>query len=293
LKKTILFFFLLISSQISTGQHTILWKIIDGIHHKTSYLVGTFHLFGNSFVDSIPEIEKTLSASELAVFESVDKVDHIRNMINAREPSDWITKKLKKKDFEKLVEISKDWKVDIYKLKPVELRWKLEQIFARSKCGTVKKGDKWDHFDKYLQHLAEEKNLRRVGLETGKQQLRFIERENKFPAWKDKKRRISYLLDQISSEKPDLRNCDLAEKYSKFDLDYQFDQKCSDNILIKERNDIWMRILPDLIRNNNCFIAVGLFHLYKDCGLIQQLKKSGFVVEPVQLDKKQIKYKIP
>lgn len=262
-----------------------MWKITDSIHHKTSYLIGTFHLFGNSFVDSVPEIEKYLSASELAVFESVDKVDHIRNMINARESSDLVTKKLKKKDFEKLVEISKDWKVDIYKLKPVELRWKLEQVFIRSKCGTVKEADKWDHFDKYLQYLAEEKNLRMLGLETGKQQLRFIERENKFPVWKDEKRRIIYLLDQISSEKPDLINCELAGKYRNFDLDYQFDQKCSKNILIKERNDIWMRILPDLIKNNNCFIAVGLFHLYKNCGLIQQLKKTGFSVEPVQLRK--------
>ncbi len=286
MKKSVFFLWLLLFSQISAAQRTILWKVTDTVHHKTSVLLGTFHLFGNSFVDSIPEIESYLSQSELAVFESVDKVDHIRNMINSRESSTEIRKKLKKKDLEKLLKISEDWKVDIYKLRPVELGWKLEQVFIRSGCGTVKEGDTWDHFDMYLQHLAEKHKLRLVGLETGKQQLRFIERENKFPGWKEERRRISYLLDQINSTDPDQRNCELANRYRKFDLDYKFDEKCGDNILIKERNDIWMRILPDLLKTNNCFVAVGLFHLYRECGLLQQLKKAGFVVEPITMVQK-------
>jgi len=270
------------------AQQTILWRVTDTVHQKTSYLLGTFHLFGNSFVDSIPEIEKYLSESELAVFETVDKVDHIRKMINDRAFSNLINKKLRKKDFEQLLEISKNWKVDIYKLQPVGLRWKLEQVFVRSKCGTVKEGDQWNHFDRYLQYLAEEHKIRMIGLETGEQQLRFIERVNEFTDWKEERRRISYLLDQISSKNPDRRNCHLAEEYRKFDLNYQFDRKCDKKILIKERNDVWMRILPDLIKNNNCFIAVGLYHLYKDCGLIEQLKKGGFIVEPVQLKQNNI-----
>ncbi|QAA80835.1 hypothetical protein EI546_03415 [Aequorivita sp. H23M31] len=33
----------------------------------------------------------------------------------------------------------------------------------------------------------------------------------------------------------------------------------------------------------NCFIAVGLLHLYGQCGLIVQLRERGYVVEHISL----------
>ena len=53
-------------------------------------------------------------------------------MVNSRITSNEIEKKLKRKDFEKLKQISKNWKVDLYKLKPIELRWKLQQDFQKN-----------------------------------------------------------------------------------------------------------------------------------------------------------------
>ena len=85
------------------SQNTILWKVSDTINAKTSYLVGTFHQFGNSFVDSIPEIKNSLLNSELAVFESLDTAEENTAKINSREASNKVEKKLKEVEFQSYV----------------------------------------------------------------------------------------------------------------------------------------------------------------------------------------------
>ncbi|ELR68373.1 hypothetical protein C900_00472 [Fulvivirga imtechensis AK7] len=270
-------------STASIAQNTILWTVTDTVAKKTSYVLGTFHQFGNSFVDSIPEIKESLVKSELAVFESIDDVENTRKMINARQASDGIERGLAKKELLKLKEISKEWEVDLYKLTPLEIRWKLQQEFQKIVCKTAMPTDEWDHFDSYLVHLAKESNIEVLGLETDSLQLSLIEQENKNPDWGREKKNIRIWLNHLTSGQPDLSHCSHAEKYRKFNLDYKFTEVCNDDILIRQRNQDWMKIIPDLLENSNCFIAVGYFHLQKQCGLLEQLKARGFVVEPVEL----------
>lgn len=274
---------LLTFSQVVKSQNTILWKITDTINNKTSFIVGTFHQFGNSFVDSIPEIKESIINSELAVFESIDKIENTRKMIENRKASLEIEKRLKKKDLEKLKEIAKDWEVDLYKLKPLEIRWKLQQEFQRIKCKTTKPTDTFDHFDNYLQHLAEENKVEVLGLETDSLQLSLIEKENNNPNWKKERKKISAWIKQMITDKPNMNNCTLANNYRNFELDYQFEQECESDILILQRNNDWMKIIPNLLSTKNTFIAVGYFHLKKKCGILEQLKNKGFKVEPVKI----------
>jgi uncharacterized protein YbaP (TraB family) len=283
MKKTTIILILLTISQLSIGQNTILWKVTDTINNKTSTIVGTFHQFGNSFIDSIPEIKENLEKSELAIFEAIYKIEETQNMINRREKSYEIEKVLNRKDFKKLLELSKNWKVDIYKLKPIEVSWKLQQEFQEVKCNTTKPTDKWTHFDTYLQYLAKKQNIKIIGLETDSLQLNFIEKEYNQPNWKGEKKNISAWVNQMTTDKPNMDNCNLANKYREYDLNYDFDKECTIDVLVSERNKYWLEILPNLIRTKNCFIAVGYFHLRNKCGILEQLKESGFKVEPIKI----------
>ena len=47
------------------------------------------------------------------------------------------------------------------------------------------------------------------------------------------------------------------------------------------RNLKWVGQLPTLFKKQSCFVAVGCMHLVGETGLITQLKKAGFKVEPV------------
>jgi uncharacterized protein YbaP (TraB family) len=282
MNKPIIILFLLTLSHLSFGQNTILWKVTDTINNKTSTIVGTFHQLGNSFVDSIPKLKESLYQSEIAIFEAIDDHGEHIKYINSRLNSD-IKKNLKTKTYLKLLELSKNWKSDIHKLKPIELRYKLEQEFMKYKCNTVKENDDWDHFDNYLEFLAEEKEIEIYGLETYNQQLDFIGKEHNSPSWKKEKKAIQFLVEQLQSENFNKNQCEFAEKYKNFELDYKFGSDCQMDIILKERNNNWMKILPKMISDKNCFIAVGLFHLYNKCGILEQLKEKGFKVEPIEI----------
>lgn len=274
---------LFLISQIGFSQNTIMWKVTDTINNKTSTIVGTIHQFGNSFVDSIPKLKEHLYKADLAIFEAIDDRKALRKLINSREDTN-IKKGLKKKTYNKLLILSKNWKSKLHKLKPIEVRFALQQEYVKTKCKTTHQNDTWDHFDFYLQHLAKEKGIKLFGFETSKQQLKFISRQHNYPDWKKQRKIINAWIKLYNKPEYDSKVCALSSKYRNFDFDYKLDvENEKHTVLINERNENWMKILPDLLSKNNCFVAVGLYHLYFKSGLLNKLKQEGFVVEAINI----------
>ena len=283
MKRTLSILLLSMVTQTGISQHTILWKVTDTTTHKTSFIVGSFHQFGNSFVDSMPEIGESLRRSELAIFESIGKSEEVKKIIEEREASSQIENWIKKEDLVKLKQLTKDWNVDLYKLKPIELKWKLQQEFQKIRCKTIVPIDEFDHFDNYLQHLAEQSGIELLGLETDSSQLSLIEKENSAATWKTERKEIGFWIEQMTADEPNMSYCYLADKYRKLELDYEFGNECEHNVLVYQRNMDWMKVLPGLLQSTNAFVVVGYFHLKWKCGLLMQLEQAGFIVDPVAL----------
>ena len=53
--------------------------------------------------------------------------------------------------------------------------------------------------------------------------------------------------------------------------------------VIRARDMNWLRELPQIMRQQPTFIAVGAGHLLWDCGLINQLRLKGYTVKPVKI----------
>jgi uncharacterized protein len=268
----------------AVAQNTILWEVRDTVTDKRSFIVGTFHQFGNSFVDSIPQLKDALLQSDLAIFESIDDSETTINAINSRNSSTEIEKNFSVKYFNKLKVIGKDLNVDIYKVEPIELLFALRQEFQRVKCNTVSPLDTWDHFDNYLIYLAKSNDIALLGLETDSLQLSLI-KEYSSPSWKAARKSIRIWIDKLSAKEVDPDDCMFTNMYRRFDLDYELAVDCPDDILITQRNEAWMKTLPNLLSTKNCFIAVGFLHLNYTCGLLEQLKEHGFLVSPVAIRK--------
>ena len=267
------------------AQQTILWKVEHPNTEKTSYLLGTFHQMGNSFVDSIPIIEALLVASDIAVFESIDSKEALIKQMNARPCTNVIADVLNDKELEKLKELTKTWKVELCKLSLAEIYVKLRQEIPKHICNTVQAGDTWDHFDNYLMSIAKANHKEMKGLETTNFQLNMINELNNTEDKKANRKKIKNVIKQISKGKVDDDLCAFANNYRNFKLNYLLERECSEGVLFKERNKSWMKQLPNLLKRNNCFVAVGYGHLMMDCGLIASLRDNGFVVEPIIIDK--------
>jgi len=271
-----------IGSLHCSAQSTILWQITKPSTNDTSYLVGTFHQLGNSFVDSFPAITQSLVHSDIAIFESIDNSDRLLTLLNSR-PDNFLYKKiLNKSDIVFLEKYSKNWSVQVCKLQPIELLIKLQQEYIKSHCGTIKPNDTFEHFDKYLIHLSEINKIPILGLETDSMQTKDINESVGSFTWEMAKKHIHKILSQIQNTKMNSTLCKNAIDYMAFSFNYQFDTVCGDSSLII-RNEKWLPIIIENINNKKTFIAVGLLHLYGKCGLISRLRENGYKIEPIKL----------
>lgn len=291
MKKTTILFVLSLLTNFVIAQNTILWSVKKPNLENTSYILGTFHQMGNSFVDEKPLIKELISKSELVIFESIEnKQEKIIDVMLKRADDYSYRELLYKEDVDFLENYTKEWSVPLSKQKPGEFIIKFLQEITKKYCGTIKISDTSDHMDSYLQSYAEKQNLRIYGLET------YADQKNAFSAdqenaintnkeeltW-DKAKDIIH--QHIQNEKNQNIDCKLAKDYMKMKLDYQFKVKCAENgAMLTKRNEKWMpQIIKSIEENNSVFIAVGLYHLYEDCGIISQLRKNGYEVKPIKL----------
>lgn len=274
--------FFLAAGANSFAQNTILWTITHPeVEHK-SYLLGTFHQMGSNWVDSLYVITDALIQAELGIFESTETGEEIQSLMNSRKSNSDYRYVLKSKTVSWLEEYSRDWVVPLEKLNPVELHWKLQQRMAYDLCKTATAYDYFDHFDNYLLHIRDSLNLKNIGFETDSMQGLFINESFSKRGWADFRKIIEGQVKLLRRGKPQGGQCDFSRKYKSLTLsDYQLDQPCLDDVMIAQRNAEWMKTLPDLLNNHQCFVAVGWLHLNFECGLITSLRKAGYNLEPV------------
>jgi uncharacterized protein YbaP (TraB family) len=264
------------------SQNTIFWKVTSPNTQKVSYLLGTFHIIGNTFIDSLPVIKEKLLGADLAAFETQLDREKIATAYNARKGSDNITKILSKEDMDLVNQMIAYSKVDVTKYTPGEIFVKAQAYYPTYMCGIKNSKDTWERMDGYLIDVAKKAGRKMHYFESDSLQIEKLTALTKTIDWKFFEKNIRAVLDKY--KKPvDEKSCQLTVQYKSFNLDYNFKGECQSDALLKDRNEKWMQQLPALLDNNNCFIAVGLMHYFNKCGVIEQLRKLGYTIEPVSL----------
>lgn len=276
----------LLCTSFSFGQNTILWKITSPQSSNISYLLGTYHLFGNSFVDSFSVIKEKLSTSDMVVTEVKFDRPKAAAYYNSRPASTSLSSALSQDDIAYLSTIFKTSEIDINKYSPGELFVKLQAVYPKFKCPVINADDKWV-MDEYIQQIGDQQQKILYFLESDSFQLEKIYEATKAYDWNFFKNAVPALLAKYKSKTSDESFCSFANQYTSFTLDYKLQDECKgsnvNEVLVKKRNEDWMKKLPTLLEKNNCFIALGLMHLYNKCGLIEQIRALGYSIEPVSM----------
>ncbi|GAA4317156.1 TraB/GumN family protein [Flaviaesturariibacter amylovorans] len=267
------------------AQNTHLWKVTDPQSKHVSYLFGTYHLFGNTFVDSFPAIRSALEASIVVVTEtSMDLVEQ-RRLYHARPSSPMLAESLSPADRDLLQAIiNRRRNVDLSRLTPGELLVRLQAYYPLVKCPVISKRDTI-FMDEYLQHLGRQAGKRMVYLETDSFQLVRVGQLTKHVDWPLFRKAAPAWLALYRKEGLEAVRCEMSERYAGFADEYKLDDDCrkQEALLIRDRNADWMTRLPALLRDAPTFVAVGRGHLERRCGLVAELRRLGFTVEPVPL----------
>ena len=193
---------------------------------------------------------------------------------------------LSQDDVKYLTTIFKTSEIDINKYSPGELFVKLQAVYPKFKCPAINANDKWA-MDEYIQQTGDHQQKILYFLESDSLQLEKIYEVTKAYDWNFFKKAAPALLAKYKSQTTDESLCSLANQYASLTVEYKLQDECKgsnmNDVLVKKRNEDWLTKLPALLEKNNCFIAVGLMHLYNKCGLIEQLRTLGYSIEPVSM----------
>lgn len=285
----------LLSFQLAFSQnrpHTLLWEISKKGSSHTSYLFGTFHEVNPDFFDSIKVANDYLKKSRLLLVEAYD-APHTKGLKNEKNKAPTYTWNKAKWDSvlnagqrEKFAAYTQSMygDVEMYRSSPQLLTLLLLRNYFQGICDTTNRNS-FELMDNRIIDIGLKHNLKVIGLE--QDQLNIINTTfNADAALSDSSsvNMILDLMDYISRGNTNTSTAKVLFDYKKFDIDYHFDaeSKTTDHIL-KNRNNNWMKAIPGFIDKDPCFIAVGFSHLRQKNGLIEQLRRLGYVVKPVKI----------
>ena len=267
-----------IKAQVPDRPGTVLFQVTTPDSAHTSYLFGTHHAFGESFLDSLPVVREKLFLCRELIVESVQSAG---DLANARTTTtDW-TRYLGRADLAYVREVFSAGNVDLDRLTPAELHATLMRYHNMRVCGARQPEDTASTLDGLIISLATRHGLALTGLESAADQLVLLNKDVEGMPRKVHKRRLKAAVERIRSGNPG--GCAEVERYARLDWDLRLGEPCGNALMLMDRNARWMPAIVERMDNGGCFVAVGLSHLMFQCGLIERLRGLGYGVEPVPM----------
>lgn len=259
---------------------TVLFKITNSTSQKVSYIFGTHHAFGPQFFDSLTNANELLLSCDLVIKENIDMPGHLaEDIINGRKELTKWEKYLSKDNLQYIREMFANSPTDFHKMTPIEMYVFLARYAKEKICLQRDMSLAYLTLDTYIGTKASQKNIPLLGLETTEEQIKLINEDVAQMPKKVHKKRLAKIIDILKNNLQ--MNCDETDWYRQMNINYQLNQPCQNSLILTNRNHKWMQTLSQQLKTNNCFIVVGLSHLMYQCGLLNQLKESGYTITPV------------
>lgn len=275
----------------------LLWKVSGNGLTEPSYILGTHHLTSINILDSIPGLRDVIENSKQTVGEVIvpdDQAIMITKFQAASAMPEGQT-------YEKLLS-PEDYKIldnglitnigvgldNLGQFKPGVIS-SMYTIMNYAKYNPQYDIASHQPVDIYLQKIARDKGKEVLGLETIEDQIYIM-----FDA-EPLKEQAESLVCKIKNNTETKETYDLVDNYyrnGELAKLYDFSKNNTDDrcpisktlfeALGKTRNDKWLAKLPQMIKDKSTLVAVGALHLAGEEGLLFQLHKLGYTVEPVK-----------
>ncbi|RZK49479.1 MAG: TraB/GumN family protein [Pedobacter sp.] len=284
IKSLVLFILFTTSTVFAQSSNSLLWEVSGKGLSKPSYLFGTYHFAGKSFLDSLTIASQKLQSAEAVVGELIiDPALATKLVPHMMLTNNSLDKILSPADYELVASVFNKYSGMDLKLfnalKPAAVQMMMMQYLAPKSATETNPA-----LDQYVQDYGKSKNLPVIGLEEMEDQVTVLfgatlerQAEVLVKIAKDPQKNIAeanklytHFKDQNLKEleKLILENPDTTQE----ELDK----------MLKHRNEKWMLKLPEIMAKQSAFIAVGAAHLITKDGLVELLKKAGYTVKPIK-----------
>lgn len=272
------------NNKTETNDNSLLWEISGNGLKTPSYLFGTYHLVGKSFIDSLGYIEPKFRACKAVVGEAIiDSAtsSKVMPMLTLKgtsldkvyTPAEY---KLLSDTFSKVLHAN----INFYKaFKPAALEVFVTIMIAPQTITANNPG-----MDAYFQSEGRKLNDKVIGLETAEFQMEVLLNGD----LQEQKKHLLYVVKHINKERADMQKLyafykqqNLQKLDDLMNEDDGYTQEEKDR-LVKDRNLKWIGELPAIMAKDASFIVVGSGHLVGEYGLINQLRLKGYTVTAVR-----------
>ncbi|WP_284463362.1 TraB/GumN family protein [Chryseobacterium sp.] len=260
------------------NDNSLLWEVSGKGLSKPSYIAGTFHILCNKDFDIKPKVWNALNQSENFIMEinytDPNEVSAMQKMMSADKK---ISEQLTSEEAAELEKVLSGYGTDLKKVdnySPQALyalvatkaipcpqtevkMYEIELLKAALK--NKKSVNGLEKVDDQAYAIGEAYNLKEV--------ISQLKLGNEYAITSQK------MTEAFKNE--NLKNLDQLIK------DPKFMNKKQEKLMLTDRNTKWAEKMPEIMKKQSSFFAVGGGHLWGKNGLINLLKAKGYTVKPV------------
>lgn len=257
------------------NEKSLLWEVSGNGLAKSSYLYGTIHMIcGNDYFLS-EKTKKAFNTTESLFLEiNLSDPNELSFMQKAAMGTEPLSKKLTTKQLSDLdVILRKNTGMTIQQVDNFSMLTVMSLISMKSfGCENLK------FYEMEFIGLAKESKKSIGGLETIEAQIQFLNK-----AYSDDE--MITMLQETNVEE----TTKMVQNYVKENLPELYKEVTTPKLMnenskkwmLEVRNANWAVKMPDIMKSQSTFFAVGAAHLLGEEGLINLLRKAGYSVKPV------------
>ncbi len=275
-------------SQQST-RYSQLWKVTGKGLPAPSFLFGTMHNIGGTFVDSFPAISRSLAKTKVFVCEALPSTGDDYSDLLHFPANDSLQRYMTATDFDTVMQFFRSkltgedtvFLAQLPRLKPQAVNQLILEFKSEGTSGNAAPAEAG--LDDHLKSLAGQQGMRITALETIRDQVVALSAS---AAVKDQASKLAGRVSGRSGEADNQFQLDKATEYRSRRIPYHFDYPLTsqfEKAVAGSRNKKWMEKIPAIIAKEPAFIAVGNDHLISEEGLIMLLRNAGYKVTNIPL----------
>ncbi|WP_202700450.1 TraB/GumN family protein [Flavobacterium sp. UGB4466] len=256
-------------------ENSLLWEVSGNGLSKSSYLYGTIHAICSKDYFLSEKTKKAFDASTELVLE-IDLADpkemaDMQQMAMGKEP---LSKKLSPQQLAKLgVILEKATGMTVKQVDALSLATVMSLIAVKSfGCDDIK------FYEMEFIEQAKKRNIDIGGLETVKSQVKVLEN-----AYTDDEllNMLEGLNTSLTSESVAFYKTENIKGLYGVTVDEKMSSEKTNKIILDDRNGNWVKKMPQLMKNQSVFFAVGSAHLGGEYSVFNLLRKGRYKVKPI------------
>lgn len=262
------------NAQTKSEANSLLWEVSGNGLTKPSYLYGTVHMICESDFKMTDKTRKAFGkTSKLALEVDMDDPSELAVMQQSAMGKEPLNKALSAEDYQKLdVFLKEKLGQSVTVFENYSLTTIMSMVMLKSLACPPKV------YELEFMKMAADKKMEIIGLEKITAQLEFLDK-----AYSSKE-----IIGQLQQYDADYfkklisdYNSEQIQKIYQMTIDPKFMDAEDKKWLLDIRNKNWVAKMPELMKHDSIFFAVGAAHLEGNLGVIRLLKNAGYVVKPV------------